>query len=67
MVYKIFFSNFNYYSANESDTIIGAKKIAKAAGFDSIIEEDGYAVCTYSAGFGFCNLHEIVIGLEKTG
>lgn len=67
MSYRVFFSNFNYYSANESDTFLGAKKIARAAGFDSVIEQDGYAVCTYSCGIGFCNVHELVIGLDKTG
>lgn len=66
-MYRIFFSNFNYYSANTSETIEGAKKIARAAGFDSVIELDGEAVCTYSGGFGFRNMHEIVIGLDRTG
>jgi hypothetical protein len=66
-MYKIFFSNFGYYSANTSDTIDGAKKIARAAGFDSVIELDGYAVCSYLAWFGFCNMHNIVIELEETG
>lgn len=66
-MYKIFFSNFDYYSVNTSDTIEGAKKIARAAGFDSVIELNGEAVCTYSGVFGFVNLNQVVIGLERTG
>lgn len=65
-MYEIFFLNFNYSSANTSETIEGAKKIARAAGFDSIIKLNGEPVCTYSGAFGFCNLHAPVIGLNKT-
>lgn len=65
-MYKIFFLNFNYYSANTSETIEGAKKIARAAGFDSIIKYNDEPVWTYSGAFGFINLHQTIIGLDQT-
>lgn len=55
-MYKIYFNNFNYYSANTPDTLKEAKEITRRTGFDSIIELDGQAVCTYSNAFGFVNM-----------
>lgn len=66
-MYKVYFSNFYYYSANTSDTIDGAKIIARKAGFDSIIELNGEAVCTYTSINGFVNINAPEILLEKTG
>lgn len=66
-MYKVYFSNFHYYSANESNTFLGAKKIARAAGFDSIIELNGEAVCTYSSATGFVNVSNFEIDLDRTG
>ena len=66
-IYKIYFPNFNWHSANESNTFLGAKKIAREAGFDSIIELNGEAVCTYSVIDGFVNVSDPVINLDRTG
>ena len=46
-MFKVFFINFGYYSANESDTLEGAKKIARKAGFQSRIEHNGTIVATF--------------------
>ena len=52
--YRVYFINFGYYSANESTSLEGARKIAKNAGFQSVIECRGTQVATYCplAGFG---------------
>ena len=62
-MFKVYFSNFHYYSANISNTIDAEKKVARAAGFDSVIEENGEAVCTYSSFYGFVNLNPVIIGM----
>lgn len=51
--YKVFFTNFGYYSANESETEAGARKIAVAAGYQCHIELDGAPVLSYAPGVGF--------------
>lgn len=66
-MYKIYFSNFNYYSANTASNLKDAKEFARKAGFDSIIELDGEPVCTYSAVFGFVNVHTPEIKLDRVG
>ena len=66
-MYKVYFSNFYYYSVNISETIEGAKIIAKKAGFDSVIELNGEAICTYSTLYGFINVNAPEILLDKVG
>ena len=39
-MYRVYFMNFKYFSANTSDTLEGAKKIAKDAGFQSVVYDD---------------------------
>ena len=58
MNYRIHFTNFNYYSANESETLDGARKIAHDAGFQSTIERNGETVASYHPDFGWLNLEQ---------
>lgn len=66
-MYKIYFTNFYYYSANTASNLKDAKDIARKAGFDSVIELDGEPVCTYSGPLGFVNVHAPEIKLDRVG
>jgi hypothetical protein len=66
-MYRIYFTNFCYYSANTATNIKDAKDIARKAGFDSVIELDNEPVCTYSGTFGFVNIYPPEIKLERVG
>lgn len=53
-MYRIWFVNFGYVSANEGKTLEEAKKIAQKAGFQStILDQDGNVVSTYDTIAGF--------------
>lgn len=53
-MYRVWFVNFGYASANEGKTLEDAKMIAKKAGFQSsILGPDGTVVATYDAIMGF--------------
>lgn len=52
-MYKVFFINFGYYSANESETVEQAKSVARAAGYQCHIEKDGDVILSYMPGAGF--------------
>lgn len=52
-MYKIRFVNFGYDSANTPATIEEAKKVARQAGFSSIVEKDGYVVGSYDPMIGW--------------
>jgi hypothetical protein len=54
--FRIYFINFQYYSSNEGDTMEEAKVIAKNAGFESRIEEDGSPTIGFSPIYGFRKL-----------
>ena len=51
-MYRIWFVNFGYYSANESDTFEKIRSFARQAGFEARIEKDGKPVAVYSPEFG---------------
>lgn len=51
--YTIHFFNFGYSSDNQPDNLDDAKKVARRAGFESVIYEDGEAVMTFSPLYGF--------------
>ncbi len=38
-MFKVHFTNFGYYSANERETLEEAKKVARKAGFQSTIHD----------------------------
>lgn len=46
-MYKIHFINFGYDSHNEPQTIEEAKKVARQAGFQSIIKKDDEIIGSY--------------------
>lgn len=47
-MYKVYFVNFGYYSANESATLEGARDIARKAGFQSRVDgPDGRPVASW--------------------
>lgn len=53
-MYRVWFVNFGYASANEGRTLEEARKIAKKAGFQSsILGPDGTVVATYDPIAGF--------------
>lgn len=53
-MFRIYFINFGYYSANEAADLVGAKKIAQTAGFQSRVEDaNGDVVATYCPAFGW--------------
>jgi len=52
-MYKVYFINFQYYSANESSSFEEAKNIAKKAGFQSTIEYNGTIVASYCPMLGW--------------
>jgi hypothetical protein len=53
-MYRIYFINFGYFSQNESETLEGAKKIAKKAGFQSsILAPDGEIDASFCPISGF--------------
>lgn len=51
--FRVYFTNFQYYSARECDTLEGARKVARDAGFQSVIEENGSAVASFCPIGGF--------------
>ncbi len=55
-VFRVYFINFGYYSANETSNLDDAKKIAKTACFQSVIECDGTQVASYCPLRGFNSL-----------
>lgn len=57
-MYKIHFTNFNYYSANEVETLDEAKKIAKDADFQSTIQYNGMIVGSYHPDYGWVNYEQ---------
>ncbi len=47
-MFKVFFTNFGYYSANERPTLEEAKVVARKAGFQSsITSPEGKVVASY--------------------
>ena len=42
-VFRVYFTNFDYYSANEAETLDKAKDIARRAGFQSQIVAYAYS------------------------
>lgn len=56
-MYKVYFVNFNYDSANKPSTIEEAKKVAKQAGFQSIVikEENDEVVGSFDPIIGWRN------------
>lgn len=57
-MYKITFVNFDYDSANQPETIDEAKKVARNAGFQSIVSYNGEVVGTYCPMLGWKNYKE---------
>ena len=56
-MFRIYFTNFGYYSANESVDQAGAEKIARQAGFQSQIQApDGTVRATYCPAVGIRKL-----------
>lgn len=51
--FRVYFINFHYHSAQESSTLDEAKKVAKSAGFQSVIEENGRVVASFCPVGGF--------------
>lgn len=54
-VYRVYFTNFGYYSSNVSSTEDGARKVAKLAGYQASIEKDGKVFLSYCPSAGFRN------------
>jgi len=53
-MYKVYFYNFGYFSANESATFEGAEKVARKAGFCStVVDPNGNTVGSYDPIGGF--------------
>lgn len=47
-MFKVWFVNFGYYSANEASTLEEAKMLCKRAGFQSTVEDsEGNTVASY--------------------
>ncbi len=49
-MYKVFFVNFGYYSANVAGTLDEAKAVCRKAGFQSVVEDhtqNGAMVASY--------------------
>lgn len=57
-MYRVHFTNFNYYSANESETLEEAKKIAKYADFKATIEYNGEIVASFCPDRGWVSYVE---------
>lgn len=47
-MFRVYFTNFQYYSQNEGKTLEEAIQIAKQAGFDACIVQNGNIVATWS-------------------
>ena len=59
-MFRVYFHNFHYYSQNEASTLEGAKKIARAAGFQSVIEDpNGKVVASYCPINGMKDYHPL--------
>lgn len=54
-MFRVFFSNFGYYSQYEGKTLDEAKSICRKACFQARIEENGVLVATYCPLAGFRN------------
>ena len=52
-MFKIFFLNFGYYSANMAHTLEEAKKIARRAGFQARIDQEEKPVMSFCPWAGF--------------
>lgn len=56
-MFRVYFTNFEYYSANESDTFDGAVTIAKKSGFQSnIVDPSGVTVATWCPLIGLIKI-----------
>jgi len=56
-MFKVFFINFGYYSDNESIDLESAKKVARQAGFQSVIRDPhGKTVASYCPLSGITTL-----------
>ena len=53
MKFRIFLTNFGYYSQEEPDTLDGAKDVCRRAGFQATVEQNGKTVATYCPLWGF--------------
>jgi hypothetical protein len=58
MTYRVHFTNFHYYSANEAETLDGARRIAKDADFQATVEFNGETVASYHPDHGWLNLEQ---------
>lgn len=56
-MYRVYFLNFKYFSANTSDSLEGAKKIARNAGFQSVVYDvNDEAIISFCPVSGFRTL-----------
>jgi len=47
-MFRVYFTNFDYYSQNDAQTLTEAQNIARKAGFQCRIEDvQGNPVCSY--------------------
>lgn len=58
-MFKVWFTNFHYFSANESETLEGARLVCRRAGFQAqVYSPKGEIVATYCPMAGWRELEQ---------